>query len=382
MNVADDELKTAKKLYQQKKFSELIKLLASHVFIYRQVAEYFKLIGLASLQLNDFAGAHSYLLRANDLKPECFEVQTGLACTFLQRRDETNAVSILLKLQEQKRHKAFAENFLNFIRNHSGADWSKLAQSDQLADFFPHISFNLMRFLVQHHLAVWSGISAVAVLVTVLSIVNLEQQASDRFRDITLKQNLDPALLKESEAKLLSTDELFSKLKYAIPITQLNQTEQNKLFADTSNYFNQYRDNLARQSANKILLANANDVLVQKLKQLTIYFREPNFVNFRDNVDYKDLVKAPWYFAGCYVRWTGKVSNLLVKEDQISFTLLKGYEKGRLVEAEVDVKLYFPIQLYNDAAIELIGQVNLDRITKGLFFLKAISIRQIRPSVL
>ena len=79
---------------------------------------------------------------------------------------------------------------------------------------------------------------------------------------------------------------------------------------------------------NRLFNSNASELIKERARLLSSYFSTPTFVDFADNFTYAEVAAEPWLYEGCYVRWSGQVSNLGVVEDAVQFTLLVGYEAG------------------------------------------------------
>jgi hypothetical protein len=139
--------------------------------------------------------------------------------------------------------------------------------------------------------------------------------------------------------------------------------------------FNEFRDNLARREVNRLFNSNASELVKERARLLSSYFTTPTFVDFGDNFTYAEVALEPWLYDGCYVRWSGQVSNIAVVEEATQFTLLVGYEDERILEGTIAVRVPFAadIQL---GSIELIGRVSD---AGGLLSLSATSIRRLAP---
>jgi hypothetical protein len=155
----------------------------------------------------------------------------------------------------------------------------------------------------------------------------------------------------------------------------LSDEEIKALVDRVGELFNEFRDNLARRDANRLLLSNASPLIKERIRLVSSYFREPTFVDFRDNFDYDEVAREPWLYDGCYVRWSGQTSNIDVSADAIRFTLLVGYEDERVLQGTVPVVVPFSADV-QPGPIELIGRVEYETDT---FELVATSIRRLAP---
>jgi hypothetical protein len=83
------------------------------------------------------------------------------------------------------------------------------------------------------------------------------------------------------------------------------------------------------------------------------------------------VVKQPALYDECSVDWKGKVANLAVGKDAITFDLLVGYEQEKELEGIVSVSLPFAAEMQNGDGIEVLGQVT---VMGGILGLQGISL--------
>ena len=74
--------------------------------------------------------------------------------------------------------------------------------------------------------------------------------------------------------------------------------------------------------------------------------------------------------------WKGKVTNLRITEEKISFQFMVGYHYEKELQGIVPVELDFGANIKNGNALELLGQVVAK---ENYIILKCISWRRIHP---
>jgi len=351
-------LSRADRLLRSRKYSEVISLLESQVFLYRDNFTFYRLLGTACLYVGDFGGAHSYLQRAEHIKPGDVQVELGLAAVHLRRREVAEALGLWLSVLDRDPNNAKARRGLALIRKtEDTADYVTMAESGRLNRFFPQSGFHIPR---------WVPITGVAAIVIALGIIfgpQIIASISPGGREI--REGSEP--LSRSELPSDLTD-FSGEFRYVFTEQQIVD-----LVARVGALFNDFRDNLARREANRILHSNASPLVKERIRLVSSYFREPSFVDFQDNFSYDEVAAEPWLYEGCYVRWSGQTSNIRTTAEAISFTLLVGYEQQQVLEGTVPVTVPFTADI-QPGSVELIGRVAQ---SDGRIELTATSIRRI-----
>src|SRR6056297_3739474 len=94
-------LSRAERLLRARKFSQVISLLESQVFLYRDNVTFYRLLGTACLYTGDYGGAYSYLQRAQQIKSGDSRVELGLAAVHLRRREIPAALGLWLSVLDR-----------------------------------------------------------------------------------------------------------------------------------------------------------------------------------------------------------------------------------------------------------------------------------------
>ncbi|WP_455381792.1 tetratricopeptide repeat protein [Salinispira pacifica] len=352
-------LKKAQSLYSRRRYAEVITLLEPQIFLYRENARFYYLLGVSCLQTDDTGGAYSYLKRGQQLDPDDTSILHALAAVHLKRRETNESLRLWLSLLDKDPKNRTARRALDIIKkNIEPGLLAEAVESGRIRSLYPRPPLRLPRWLI-----------AAAVLAFVLTPAGLLLAP-------TIKSALEPQPPQREGASMLTLDSVGGDLtaysgtyRYILTPTEIRDT-----FARIQRYFNAYRDNLAMKETNRILNSNAAPALKQKAELFRSHLQKPDFVTFRDNFSYSEVTGDPYLYNGCYIRWKGKISNLSVTPQKISFDFLVGYEDEKVLQGVVPVVMNFAADLRNAQAVELIARViNTD----GKISLEATSIRPI-----
>lgn len=109
---------------------------------------------------------------------------------------------------------------------------------------------------------------------------------------------------------------------------------------------------------------------------LMSYMSRPSFTDFRDNIEYRQVEQEPWLYNNTHVRWKGRVTNLNIGTESITFDFLVGYHDERVLEGIVPVTLPFAAALEGAMPIELIAKLQTNDTIERLL---GVSVRRIAP---
>ncbi len=355
-------LSRADRLLRSRKYSQVISVLESQVFLYRDNFTFYRLLGTACLYVGDFGGAYSYLQRAHQIRGDDTRVELGLAAVHLRRREIRDALSMWLAVLDRDPKNAVARRGLALVRRTDDtAEFVTMAESGRLARLFPPVGFAL---------PAWVPLAVGAGAVAALGVVFLPGMIRNVVRpEQPLRDGVDPISATALPDELTQDT---GEFRY-----ELSDDEVVELVSRVGELFNGFRDNLARREANRLLQSNASPLVKERIRLVARFFREPTFVDFRDNFTYTEVASEPWLYDGVYVRWSGQTSNIRVGEEAITFTLLVGYETERVLEGTVPVTVPFAAEV-QPGAVELIGRISY---RDGRIDLTATGIRRIVPRV-
>ncbi len=327
-------LKKAYRLYKSKKFSEVIRLLESQIFRFRNNSEFYSLLGSACLYSGDFGGAESYLKRAEQLNIEDVQALLGLAAINIKRSEIEEAVKKWLKILDLEPGNPTARNGLNLIRNNPSID------EIRIKSMFPPILFNPAVLLIPGLLLLLS----VLILTGILHFLPRLEPKGERpgIADIALSPEHPPLISYHVDA-----------------LITLSEKEIEETFESVKNFLLQYRDNLALREANRIIISNASAYVKERARLLKTFVQEPDFTTLKDNFSYSEVLSEPHLYEGCYATWAGKVANLQIGDKAIRFDLLVGYQQEEELMGIVPVTLDFASDLENGSSVEVLGKIQV-----------------------
>lgn len=362
-------LRTARRHYRRRNFTRVINFLEPQVFMYRDSPAYYHLLGMSCLHTGDFSGAYSYLRRALDIEEDA-DTMLGIAAVLLRRRNIDQALRTYLDVLDIDPTNRRARRALQWLRNldqpEAAIDWF---EDGTVRRIIPPIGFYLPRWITLPLLVLALG------LLIALSWPLLRESA----RRIMAG---DP----REGSELLSTEDYESLIagrprdqNAGTPRFDLSEREARRLIEQIGEYFNAGRDNMVRREINRLALSNAAPALRERAVLVRDYLREPDFTNFDDNFSYDEVIADPALHDGVYVRWRGRIANLEIGDEAISFDMLVGYHDRRILDGIVPTTVTFAVLLENDQAVELIARVERAAESSDIT-LSVGSIRRLAPS--
>ena len=356
---ADRALSKARMLYSEKKFPQVISLLSPQIFLYRTNKDFYEMLGISCLYMNDFGGAHTYLSRAVDLDPMMDQSKLGLAVVYLRRGKIAEALQQWLDVKQINQHSKEADFGLEFVRDEELNQGESVDVSDSLKKkLYPKPPKNYVK-LYRFGFVTLIIMSFVA-LILVFAPRLFNQPASTR-------EGAELLFISPNVSRLsVSTD-------HSITLTT-NQIDS--LLAQAARYFDDFEDNQVRRIINQLLISNASEDIKIQMTMLLNSLRTPGFTDSFWNPQVQEVIEAPQEFRNVFIRWKGRVSNLRVNPTSISFEFLVGYETGQVLDAIVPVELFFPTTINSGDNLEIIGQLLVN--SQGDFRIQGTSIRLIR----
>lgn len=350
-------LAKAARLYRHRKYTQVITFLEPQVFLYRESYRYYYLLGMSCLYTGDYAGAFSYLQRALDID-ERPEAMLGLGAVLLRRRHMDQAIRNYLDILDLDNHNRRAQRALQWLR--------AIESPDEVLEWFENRQIRKILppagWYIPSWIAVGTGAVVAAVVVTV--IVRLTILPAFSFNR-ELRPGSELVALTHPSEPLVETE---GSYRY-----EFTAREVERLFSEVGEYFNAGRDNIVRRELNRIAASNAGTAIKGRAELLRDYLTVPDFSNFQDGFSYREVVAEPVLHDQVYVRWRGRIANLVVDEDRIRFDLLVGYHTGQVVEGIVPVEIDFAVVLNNNNPVEVIGLVRTA--PDGVSALRGTSIR-------
>ncbi len=360
-----NDLKKAYKLYRRKKYTQILQLLESQIFRYRQSFQFYYLLGMACLYTGDFSGGESYLHRALSLKPGNKNALLGIAAVHLKQQKTSEALKDWFEVIDQDPKNRQANRGLMVIRRHADPDdLIAFTDSSKLYKLLPR----------ERHISTLTVVLGTVAVIASLAVLfyplygeylhSLREQKVERPEistvDLRVNKYVSEETNKDGEP----------------PLFELSKKEVEDSYQKVIRHFNRYEDNLARREINRLLLSNASSELKNKVSTLATYTRTPSFDTLENNFTFKEVKERPQLYESCYVNWKGRVSNLIVKDNSIHFDLLVGYEQEKVLEGIVPVRLDFAAHIDPAFPIEVLGKIEP---SEGTFNVAAVSIHQFIP---
>lgn len=330
--------------------------------MYRENPDYFELLGLSCLYTGDYAGAHSYLRRAEQMDPERTRVLNALAAVALRRRQTDEALRLWLNVLDHDPKNRLARRGLALLRETEDlGELVELFEDGKAKRFIPKEPWTVPPLFWALLLLVAVTALAIVAAPPLLEWIEAERTEQRDGAELVAAPAEDNRLDTQGDFRIILTeDELITTLRRA------------------REYFNEYRDNMAQREVNRILVSNASQAIRERARLLENYLREPDFTSFRDNFTYNEVARDPWLYRETYVRWKGTVSNLEFTDERISFDFLVGYQDRQVLEGVVPAYIEFAALIEGGQAVELIGEV-LPAENETGFRLRVSSLRMLDP---
>ena len=341
---------TAHSLLRKRQFSKAIMILEPAREIYRESFEYYLTLGIACLYVGDTGNSNRYFQQARHIRINDTRLLLGQAALFLRRGDTDLAVQYYLDVLNLDPQNKIATNAMEFIRTNGNYETIvRWVDSGKIEKFYPPVGKNMGEFLRV-------GISAIVgilLAVGILHCINLNSANNNGKRaDLS-----ELALTAEEQENIIEQDLSGGVYRYLLTEKQIKQS-----YNDARLYFQDYRDNSARVEINRILNSNASSAVKKKAELLLSYFEEPTFDNITDNFSYVDIASDPLLYVGCWVVWSGRISNASVFEDSYKCDLLIGYENLDRVDGIVSVFFTPPPvpEIEGGRPVKILAKISLD----------------------
>ncbi len=349
-------LKKASKLFSNRKFNRVLQMLEPQVFRYRQNFDFFYLLGMSCLNTSDYGGGYSYLQRAIDIKPNDINTLAGLALVHLKRQENSEALQYWFRILDIEPGNRLAKKGLEILKRYPRQE-----------DLIEYLESGKYSTLLPKNRRTQSIVRAFFVTIVLLTVVAI---SSISIFNLFIKHEINRPGIDSIEINRFG-----SVIDSNIHSTyQFNDKEIRKLFETIRRYFDNYQDNLAMREINRLLLSNADNRTKEKTLLLSSYITIPGFTTLKTNYTYQDFIKEPELYENCYVHWKGKLSNLAVSEELISFDFLVGYEDEKVLEGIIPVTLNFAARIDSSFPIEILGKIVTTSV--GTATLEAVSVHQ------
>ena len=338
----------ARRLFRARRFPDVIRLLEPEVFRYRESFEYFQMLGFSCLHAGDLGGAFSYISRAYQLKDDDPSVLLGLAAVHFRRAENESALKKWLEVVDSHPANPIARRGLELLRKGMAPDaLQEFIDSGKLKSLFPPLP---------------RRVAVAPILIAGLSILVIAGLAWMVIRFGSPRGAQRPGV---SVIEIPSNLSSFIDIGIDYPFV-LTEKEVRRVFQKAKSELLGYRDNLAVVDINRILLSNAAPAVKERARMLKGFVTPATFDTVKDSYPYAAVTKQPSLYDGASVVWRGKVANLKVAKQALSFDLLVGYDQEKQLEGIVAVMVPFAAELSDGSAVEVLGQVVVIGTAPGL----------------
>ncbi|MBN1686071.1 MAG: tetratricopeptide repeat protein [Spirochaetales bacterium] len=353
------DFKKAAKLYRRAKYPQVIRLLEPQIFRYRQNYGYFYLVGMSCLNTGDLGGASTYLQRGLGLKPNDANACLGLALVHLKRQEIQEAIRCYLEVLESDPGNKIAARGLTLLQKDAS-----VTGIQQLKD-----SGRLSRLMPDRR----RGAARAAFLIVTFALI-----LTGAFVTLWYTGALDATeVIREPSVEMISIENIGNLVDFSGEYRYLlTEKEIRDSFIAAKKHFSNFDDNLAQREINRLLGSNATITVKEQVRLIAGYIPKPNFTTVKHRFDYQVVAADPFLYSDTYVVWSGKLTNLAVSDEKISFDLLVGYEKNQLLLGVVPVVLRFAASLNIGDAVEVLGKVKVTE-NEG-FYLEVVSLHKLQ----
>lgn len=367
MSKKPKDLKIALNYLGRAEYSRVIRLLESKIPIYVENREFYTILAKAFYYTGDYAGAKLYFDRGQKIHWE-IESALFLAVLGIKRRDFNSALRIWLDILDENPENKLARRGLETLKKYSTMDeLESFIHSNKIDKLVPKRKIKL---------TTGTTVSIITILVIILlTVTAIRFSVIDKIIDYinnpshsTLEVNREGAQGFELDSANRDYLDFSEQSIYTFTGEQIEA-----LFKDASDLFINNRDNLVKTYLNLIKYSNANEQLKNKAELLDHYLIMPSWASYDDDFNFEDINRDVYKYDHCIVKWKGTISNLEIRNRKIFFTLLVGYDSGKILEGTVDVELNENIKIQENQPIEVLGKV-IPR--DDSFFLEAQTVMQ------
>ncbi len=354
-------LKLAGRLYSIGRFSEVIKILERKQSEHRDDFFYFYLIGMSCLHTTEnnldqsYSLAMSYLKRAIQLNPEDVSTLLGLAAAYILERNTKSALHLWFKVLEIEPKNLIANRALESLRNSE-------------KNFYSLIKKRGVRYIVisPRKLTPFHVLTIAILAITAIGFVAI---LGIWFQSRNNEQS------RIGSEHIAAIEKIQSRVDYQGAFRYIfTDKEIGDILNNVSDYFHSQRDNLVQREINRLVNSNLSFNIKQRLNSLSENLTRLDFTNFKDNFSPSEIIREPWLYNGCYVRWKGRVANVRTDSEHIIFDLLVGYQEEQELDIVSKVILPFAIEIENGMSIEIIGRVLSDT---SIELLEGVAVRKL-----
>jgi tetratricopeptide (TPR) repeat protein len=339
-------LARAERLFKQRQFAQVIRILEPQITSYRENTKFFYLLGMSCLSTGDYGGAYVYFRRCTDIDYRNTNAQLGLAVVHLRRGENEESLRIWLEILQEDARNRYARLGLKTVRKYAGEDEGgaeALFENRKDLALVPSPGFYLPR-----------GVKWFIAGFLLLAFVLLPAALIVKNR---LNQTPEPSRPEIAAVKIETGESVLDTTSRAL--NMLTEQEVRSGFGKIKELFEAGEDNHARREINRLLWSNAGQTIKNKIRLFIPFIRSPTFADFPESFTYQEVMADPLLYEGCFVRWKGRISNINIEPSRITLDFLAGYEDQKVLLGIVPSWMEFAATLQSDFAYELIAKIVL-----------------------
>lgn len=346
-------------------YSKVIRLLESKIPLYVENREFYTILAKAFFYTGDYSGAKLYFDRGQKIY---WHIETALflAVLGLKRRDFNSALRIWLDILDEDPNNKLAKKGLSTLKKYSTMDeLDYFIHSKKIDSLIPRkkIKFSL------HTKVIACGIIIIFISSFTIYKTGLYNNIISKIKSSTSIDEVKREGVNDFNINNMSMNVDLNKES----IFSFTGEQIEEYFSIASNLFQDNRDNRVKSYLNLIKYSNANENIKQRAELLESYLKEPDWSGYDDDIHFSEVSENIYKYEGCIVKWKGKLSNLDIINKKIHFTLLVGYDSGKVLEGLVPVELNENVKIQENQPIEVLGRIILK---ENNFYLEALTVMQ------
>ncbi|MDC7219367.1 MAG: hypothetical protein PQJ59_05465 [Spirochaetales bacterium] len=355
----DKELRKAVNWIARKQYPKAIRHLEPKVPIYLEDADFYYLLGTALYHAGDMGGARFYFERGLQTDRTRHDIKLMLAMTHLKRKDSAEAAKTWLSLLEDDRANKQATRGLERLRKiDNEKDLNAFIESGKHRRLMPR---PFRRSLWPILFSLIGSLLLIAALTVMIPKIGMSEREPSREELKYIDLDIKGIPLTDNSGSfhyLLTVDEVGESYNRAIEL------------------FDKGRDNEAQVEINRIVNSNASADLKSRLTVLEGYLTKPDYADFYTDYTFSQVNGEPLLYENCWVLWRGRLTNLTVTDERISFLFLVGFENETFLEGSLPAFIEYGVKIDQELPVEVLGRLVRD---EGELVLQVETIRHILP---
>jgi tetratricopeptide (TPR) repeat protein len=353
------ELSRAAVWIGRKQYTKAIRFLEPKVPIYLEDARFYYLLGTALYYSGDMGGARFYFERGLLADRDDLDMRLMLAMTHFRRKDSPEVAKVWLSILERDPVNKKATRGLEILRKiDNEADLNRFIKEGKHRKIMPP---PFRRPLLPFFGSTAALVLLIGLIVAVIPKISLPEKEAHRDELNYIDLDISGIAVTDNSGSfhyVLTVDEIRNSYNRAIEL------------------FDKRQDNKAQVEINRILNSNASGDLKSRLAVLDGYLLKPDYTDFYTDYTYSQVVAEPLLYENCWVLWRGRLTNLTITNERISFLFLVGFENETFLEGSLPGFIEYGVKIDQELPVEILGRLVREN---GDLILKVETIRHILP---